>query len=241
MIQLDNIPAVIGKSWATLNAIQEETGTSIKLPKKGMADYTYISGPDKQSVDRALDNIRQIVSKGYCDITDPNRVDDGVNVPRELFGKILANRGEHINTIRDCTGAEINFPDRDSDSTWVTVTGEPEPVKQAITALQEFVDKGFSSLTHEGWTTKEVQVPRDQLGNIIGPSGRNIRDLEDDFGVEVKVPPGKGDSVVSVRINGEEASIVDAMARITELITVVEIEIPPEWTKEAVLSMQMVF
>lgn len=243
MIEQEHFSLIIGSGGSTLNMIQDECGVNIKIPRKERGrDYTWISGSDKAGIEKAKQNILQLVEKGYCDLTDPGRVDGGINVPKKMQSMIVGPKGATINALRDATGADIKMPNRDSESLFVIVTGDADAVARATEAIEEIVEKGFSSITHPGWTSQVVQVPGNQLRNVIGPGGATIQGIQKETETKVEIPKSGNSLLVDVVVKGEPQQIEVAITSIQALIEPeVEEEIPYEWTKEAVMNQRMNF
>lgn len=243
MIEQEHFKVVIGPKGSTLKKICEATSTQIKLPNRGFRDRTWISGDSKANVAAAKKALEQLVAKGYCDITAPGRVDDGIEIPdKKMFGVIMGKGGSTIALLQRETETDIKLPDRDSDSNFIKVLGDAPNVARAIQALKELMEQGYSSVTHEGWVSKAVQVPRDQLSNIIGPQGSIIREMEATTKCKIQIPSNTRSDPIEVMVQGEATNIEEAVLAIaSKIVMVVDEEIPEEWTREAVMNMQMVF
>jgi len=242
-IPLNQIALCIGKGGATRMLITEATGANIDFPKKGgVHTMTIISGPDIACVDAAMKALKQLVTKGYSEITHSGQIDDGINVPQKSMRAIVGTGGATINKLRQMTGTEINLPDRDSEDTFVSVMGQPADVQDAIKAIKELVEQGFSGLTHPNWTSKKVQVPRDQVGNIIGTGGSTIKRLEQETSSRINVPSTRDGDFITVTVSGDVADVPLCVIQI-EALMVPEVpeEIPFEWTLENVQAMNMAF
>jgi len=242
-IAQEHIPAVIGTKGKHLQDISEVTKCRVDLPKKGtVRTHALITGPSKAAVAQAKKALSQLISKGYSDITHVGHVDEGIEVPSKLIGQIIGPAGSTIKQLMQSTNTEVNTPDRDSDSNFVTVVGGPEDVKNCINAIKQIMEQGFSSLTHEGWILKTLDVPKDQIGTVIGPAGATIRGLQNSTNTRIKVPQGSRDDPVSVSIVGDAADVTIAITQLSAMLLPPEPEeIPFEWSKEAVAAMDLAF
>lgn len=242
VIGQEHFAMIIGSGGSTLQKIQEATGANVDLPKRGgVRTQTIITGPTKEAVAMAKTALNQLVVKGYSEITHAGHVDEGIEVPSRSLGVVIGPGGQTIKLLQAKTGTKINTPDRDSDSNFVTVVGDPEGVKNCITAIKQIITQGFSSITHEGWIRKTVEVAKSQIGNLIGPGGATIKALQSSTKTRIDIPSGREDPIV-VSISGDAVDVASAAAQIAAMLVPPEPEeIPHEWTKEAVEAMDLTF
>ncbi|MCD8350563.1 MAG: polyribonucleotide nucleotidyltransferase, partial [Planctomycetaceae bacterium] len=67
-----------------------------------------------------------------------------------------------------------------------------------------------------------IQVPQDMVGKIIGPGGKMIRSIQDDFGVEVNVDDSSGVGIVTICAPDGD-SLAKAIKKVEGLIEVPEL------------------
>ncbi len=67
-----------------------------------------------------------------------------------------------------------------------------------------------------------IQVPQDMVGKIIGPGGKMIRSIQDDFGVEVNVDDSTGVGIVTICAPDGD-SLAKAIKKVEGLIEVPEL------------------
>jgi len=233
-------PKIFGTGGSTLNAIQEATGCDIDVPKKGASRSSIVICGTKAGCLLAKKNLQQLVEKGYCELTQPNTTDAGIDVPSSKIGAVIGRGGENIKIITAKTGAKVNMPDRDSGSNTVTVTGPAEAVKEAIQAIKELMDKGFSSLTHANHTMASINVHRDFIGTLLGTRGATIQKLQTEHKVKINLPSqsqsGGGEFVVCTLV-GDTTDVINARIAIEGMLVAPEPQpIPPEWTQEKIFQ-----
>jgi len=230
-------PKIFGTGGSNLKAIQEATGCDIDVPKKGAHRTSIVISGTKAGCLLAKKNLKMLVEKGYCDITQPNTTDEGIDVPSSKIGAVIGRGGENIKIITAKTGAKVNMPDRDSGSNTVTVTGPAEAVKEALGAIKELMEKGFSSLTHANHTMANVNVHRDFIGTILGTRGATIQKLQTDHKVKINMPNSGGAEFVVCTLVGEATDVINARIAIEGMLVAPEPEpIAPEWTQANILK-----
>jgi len=226
---------IIGKQGSTLQAITGATGTKIELPKDGGIRTDILIEGSVEGCAAAKKAIKQLVSKGYSDITDPTKIDSAIAVPENKRAVLVGPGGRNIKLIQTKTGARINLPERGSDEK-VTVVGDTEAVNAALKAIKQLVQSGFSDITHENYIQSEYEVSRDSLKTLIGPGGATIRGLQDSTSVRINIPSDKDGETVFVTLLGEPEGIADCRAQLAVLLAPPEpTPIAEEWTQQASL------
>jgi rRNA processing protein Krr1/Pno1 len=229
-------PRILGVGGSNLKALQLATGTEIHIPKKGAHSTTVIISGTKAGCLEIKKNLTQLVEKGYCDITQPGTTDSCIEVPPKQIGAVIGRGGENIKTITKETGAKINMPDRDSDSNTVTITGSSEAVQQAMNAIKQLMEKGFSDITHANHTMATITVHRDSLGTLLGTRGATIKKIQEECKVKINIPK-TNDEFIQCSLVGESSDIINCRIRIEAMLVEPEPEpIAPEWTQQNILK-----
>jgi len=227
---------IMGTGGSNLKALQEALGTEIDIPKKGGIRSTILISGTKASCLECKKNMQQLCDKGYCSITAPDTTDAGIEVPSNKIGSVIGKGGEYIKKITAETGAKINMPDRDTDSNRITVTGPVGAVAQAMTAIKQLMEKGFSDLTHANHTMASITVHRDSLGTLLGARGATIKKLQEELRVKINIPKSS-DEFIQCSLVGEASDIINARIRIEGMLVAPEPEpIAPEWTQQNILK-----
>lgn len=108
-----------------------------------------------------------------------------VQIFRPFHREIIGKNGSTIAKIREETHTRINVPAADEGKDTITVIGTEENCKKAqqmMLAIQDQVAK---------IETKEVPIPSKLHPYIIGPKGRVVASLSEEFGVQIVFPSGE--------------------------------------------------
>jgi transcription antitermination factor NusA-like protein len=236
-VERKHFGTIIGRGGETMKTIEAATETNIELPKEGgMRTEILIEGKTQEGVAAAKKAIKQLVAKGYSDLTDPEKTDASVAVPDKKRAVLIGPGGRNIKMIQEKTGVRINMPDKGSDDE-VTLVGDANSVKVAIAAIKQLITHGYSDLTHENYVKTEIEVRRDMLRTLIGQGGSTIRGLQDSTNVRINVPSDASDEVVFVSLLVEPDAVADCRAQIAQLLVPPEpVPVPEEWQQAASLQ-----
>lgn len=131
-------------------------------------------------------------------------------VDAKKLGLLIGPKGVTKIGIQNATGATINMPKTEKDTTGsvtISVSGpDRNGVKKAVHALNELVTKGYATLlAAEDFQESYVAVHYKFLPDIIGKGGSVIRALNAHTGVKITVPqtsktPGPDGRIPKVKI-----------------------------------------
>lgn len=216
-----NYALIIGKGGSTLKLITEATQTSIDC-KKDDGKVTVI-GASQENINKAINAIKQLNTQGWSDLTHSR-----LTLPANKRFNVLGPQGQTVKSIQDKLNVKIKLPDKDTEDTTVTVTGDsPSDVQQALQCLQDLIEKGYSSLINPDFVSETIDVPAGQLGRILGAKGANVRVIQDSTGAKINVV---GNTLVVV---GQQSQVTDAKQKILILTSPPEIlPVHADWSRE---------
>lgn len=122
-IQSKQIPMLIGRSGSTIKGIQSDTGAQIDVDSN--ANKVVVTAANDVALQKTLDQIRSVIS--FYEAV--------IQVPPTLAGRVIGQRGETINNIRNLTGVRIDVPKDGSGRIVVEGKGSYE-VGRAVTMIQ---------------------------------------------------------------------------------------------------------
>merc|ERR1711920_24053 len=110
-----------------------------------------------------------------------------VPVPMEKIGIVIGPKGEKIKMIQQKTGAtriETSMDDRGC----FTITGPAAAAQHAKTAIEELIEKGYTSLAFDNFDEVQIPVHPSAFPNLIGKKGAVIIEIKKELGVEITIP-----------------------------------------------------
>merc|ERR1719433_300614 len=106
-----------------------------------------------------------------------------IKVPEAKIGIVIGPKGAKIKLIQEKTGARI-----DTTGEMFTVSGTPEGVGEAETAINELIQKGYCTMEYEDFSEHFVACHPSYFPELIGKGGCVIRKIKDELGVSVNIP-----------------------------------------------------
>lgn len=132
-------------------------------------------------------------------------------VESKRLGLLIGPKGVTKIAIQEATGATINVPRAEKAvegapatpppaNVTITITGPHAGVVKAISALNELINKGYTTLlTPENFVEGNVTVNPKFLPDIIGKGGASIKAIQNYTGVKITTPASSGDKLLNGR------------------------------------------
>jgi len=111
-----------------------------------------------------------------------------VTVPQQFVARLIGRGGEVITGICNATGADVKIRQETKDMGYslAVITGHPDAVEKA-----EIMVRQKLGVPAGGAATKEVPIPAELVGSVVGPNGVTIAEIRTKVGgmpVEVRAP-----------------------------------------------------
>jgi rRNA processing protein Krr1/Pno1 len=146
---------LVGSKGTTMRALQDATGTSIKLPSKGTK--VSIVGESK-GIALAKQYIQQLVADGFCAATHPGWTKMEIPFPEDRFGILIGPNGSNIRHICNSTGSQLNIPKSGSANMNLTLSGTLE----SIAAAKKLIDRTLA----DSLAADVAQEQEDEAWNV---------------------------------------------------------------------------
>lgn len=229
-VPTEHVPRVIGRNGDMINDIRADYGVELNFLQKtgdakaqetGEVELEIIGS--RQAIKDATKRIEAIVSEAANNTSvtleiDPKYhrdiVGPGGSVLREMISKA---GGDEIKN------KSVDVPNANSGKNEITVQGPKSFVNAVVKEIESIVEERESSVT------KELDIPTERQGALVGPGGMIRRQLESEFHVRLQVP-NKGDTKSKVQISGLPSNIEACEKKILNEIIKdnfdLEIEVP---------------
>lgn len=126
-----------------------------------------------------------------------------LHIPKEHHRYLLGSKGKRLNDLELQTATKINIPRANENSDEVTIVGTKEGIERARLELQLISDEQAKL------AVERLPIPYVYHVFICGPDNQTLRDLMDQTGARISVPPhsvAKNEIVVS----GEKEGVMKA-------------------------------
>lgn len=218
-LESKQIALLVGPKGETMNALKEACGGNIRIdtPLRDTGDKKVTVSGDEASVKYCLKQIRELITKGYCSALSPGLASSTMTVPGSALGILVGPKGSNIHKIQETFGIKIKTPDRGSNSEQITISGPKDAIKKAKAVINQLIEHGFSSVTHEGYEVGEVAFPRAELRHLIGPGGHTIKSIQGDTKTKVKIPTEDAENQ-NIQVIGPADGVAKAIKQISTLL-----------------------
>lgn len=153
-------------------------------------------------------------------VEDVGKMSLPVTVPEKMIGRIIGPKGATLKMIQEKTGVEKI----DTSGEVFTLLGPAKAVELAKMAIQEIVEKGYTSLQFEDFSATFVQVHPSMFPEIIGKQGCVIRKIKEELQVEVGIPEVPKEAIAGkkkfkVTLAGSADNVNKAKEVLTDIMT----------------------
>nr|XP_015196116.1 PREDICTED: vigilin-like [Lepisosteus oculatus] len=193
---------VIGKNGEKLQELELKTATKINIPRPDdPSNQIKITGT-KEGIEKARHEILLISAE------QDKRAVERLSLEKAFHPFIAGAYNKTVQEISMETGARINIPPPSVNKDEIIITGEKEPVAQAIARIRAiYEDKKRKT------TTISVEVKKSQHKYIIGPKGNTLQEILETTGVSVEMPPlDSGSETIILR--GEPDKLGPALTQV---------------------------
>jgi len=112
--------------------------------------------------------------------------------------------------------------------------GQARDARLAILkAMAEVIAKPREEMNQWAPRIESVEIPKDKIGEVIGPKGAVIRELEEVTGAKIEIEEGDGVGIVRIASNDSDA-LAAAMERVNQIAFPPEAEIGAEYEGKVV-------
>ncbi|XP_026539698.1 vigilin-like [Notechis scutatus] len=217
---------VIGKNGEKLQELELKTATKINIPRpEDPSSQIKITGT-KEGIEKARHEILLISAE------QDKRAVERLNLEKVFHPFIAGAFNKTVQEIMQETGARINIPPPSVSKDEIIITGEKEPVSQALLRIRKiYEDKKRKT------TTISVEVKKSQHKYIIGPKGNTLQEILDTTGVSVEMPPLESSSETII-LRGEPDKLGPALTQVyakAKSVMVAEV-MAPAWLHRFIIG-----
>nr|BCL66251.1 C1, subunit of the circadian RNA-binding protein CHLAMY1 [Volvox reticuliferus] len=220
----DKVGRIIGRAGATIRDLEASTSTRIQVDHKAIGDKPVVISGRRDDVVRAKRAVQDLIS-GAAESTPPSsgEVQETVECPPGIVGRVIGRGGETIRTLQQASGAHIlvnqDFPE--GVPRHIVITGVQDAVQRATSMVSELIHGDHANtqavIQRFGMgSTEVVECPKAMVGRIIGKGGETIKDLQKRFSASIQID--QGSTPCKITITGPSQVISSARRAIEDLI-----------------------
>ncbi|SCV02651.1 LAME_0H03774g1_1 [Lachancea meyersii CBS 8951] len=217
-VPTEHVARVIGKGGEMINDIRADFGVEMDFLQKTSDAKAAASGEveleitgSRQAIKSATERVQAIV-KEASDVesesfeVNPDYIKDIVGAGGRVLKELISKAGGD-----EVRNKSVDIPDAKSQENKIVVQGPKAFVKALVKEIKTIVAERENSIT------KELEIPSDRVGALIGPGGSVRRQLESEFRVRLLLPE-IGDKSRKVEISGLSENIAACEKKIFSTI-----------------------
>jgi len=224
VIPKDHHRYILGKGGKKLQDLELMSQTRITIPRD--SEIIRIVGT-KEGIDRAKHEM-QLISDEQAKLAF-----ERLDIPKKYHPFICGADNETAKEIANATGARINIPPPSVPKDELTVAGEIDSVKKAVSMIMEiYKDKEKNS------KTVSVEVKKSQHRYVIGSRGAAIQEILRSTGVSVEMPALDETDNETITLRGDADKLGNALTKVYEKAnSVIQSELDaPRWLHRFIIG-----
>jgi len=196
-VPFDNHRFIIGQKGSGIKKLMDEFDVNINVPPpEKKEEIIIVTGPIK-NVERALEALTKRNDEIEAENEDRKlrNFEMILNVANRHHSKLIGRKGAVIQKLRDEYGVIINVPPSsmnadDEKANQIKLVGYEQKCEKAKAAIEAMVRE------LEDQITMEFEIDSRVHNRIIGPKGKSVRKLMDQFKVDIRFPKGEENKAV---------------------------------------------
>jgi len=196
-IPFDNHRFIIGQKGAGIRKLMDEYDVNINVPPpERKEEIIVVTGPI-HNVERAMEALNKRNDEIEAENEDRRlrQFEMILTVANRHHPKLIGRKGAVIQKLRDEYGVIINVPPSsispdDEKANQIKLIGYEQKCEKAKAAIDAMVRE------LEEQVTMEFKIDSRCHNRIIGPRGKNVRKLMDQFKVDIRFPKGEKDKCI---------------------------------------------
>jgi far upstream element-binding protein len=156
-----------------------------------------------------------------------------LDMPREKVGIVIGTRGTIVQDIMARSGCKVVLNQDVPEGTpcKAIITGYPDQIDVAKSLILSVISHGPSGINMVSSTVasnfvQEIPIDQSHVGKLLGPGGAVIKDLQQRFGVKMKIDNVDGGEAKVFRITGEVGRVRASSHAVMEIIHSQDVFIP---------------
>ncbi|XP_066928162.1 vigilin-like [Clytia hemisphaerica] len=197
MIPFDNHRFIIGQKGAGIRKLMDDHDVNINVPPPERKEEIIIVTGPIANVEKAIIalNVRNDEIESGNEDRRLRQFELILDVPHRHHPKLIGRKGAVIQKLRDDFGVMINVPSpktptEDDKADQIKLIGYEDRCVKAKAAIDEMIRE------LEEQMVMEIEIDSRIHNRIIGPRGKSVRKLMDQFKVDIRFPKGEKDKCV---------------------------------------------
>jgi len=186
---------IIGPKYSGIQQILKDHDVIVEVPDQASPDEKITLRGNQQKIGKALTDVYAMAHSHGSRI---------LNCPKWCYIKLVGKKGENIKKLNPYNSRDnfvkVNFIDANNE---IEILGKTETIDIVEKAIKQEINKLLRD-----FTVKEISIPQQHHGRIIGKSGANLKSLrEGKENLNIRVPDNKSDKSDIITIEGKPKDV----------------------------------
>lgn len=217
--QTINVPveyhsSLIGKGGEAVRQLMTAHAVRVKIPSAHENSEEIIVTGTPTNVEGALENIRERM-KEFEEQAEDRKLRSfavTVDVPLKYHQRLIGPGGSVIREMQTRHGVQIKIPRNEDNSQTITITGYEDKANESKKEIEELIHD------LENMIFQEIELDHRFHPRLIGQRGRNLRKVQDEFKVEIRLPRSGDANPDLVVISGKkEDDVLDCISKLRQM------------------------
>jgi exosome complex RNA-binding protein Rrp4 len=215
-VPVDFHSSLIGKGGEAVRQLMTAHAVRIKIPSADENSEQILVTGAPANVEAALENIRERMKEfeGQAEDRKLRSFVVHVTVPLKYHQRLIGPGGSAIREMQSRHSTQIKIPRNDSseNSEVITITGYEEKANECKKEIEDLIH-GL-----ENMVSQEIQLDHRFHPRLIGQKGRNLRKIQDEFKVEIRLPRSGDANPDLVVVSGkQEDDVLDCCGKLRQM------------------------
>jgi hypothetical protein len=206
--------SLIGKGGEAVRQFMSIHAVRVKIPSANENSEEILITGAPSNVEAALENIRERMTEfeGQAEDRKLKSFVVTAEVPSKYHQRLIGPGGSFIRDLQTRHDVQIKIPRNNDNSEVVTITGYEDKANECKKEIEELIH------SLENMVTQEISLDHRFHPRLIGQRGRNLRKIQDDFKVEIRLPrSGDANPDLVVVLGKNEDDVLDCLSKLRQM------------------------
>jgi hypothetical protein len=206
--------SLIGKRGEAVRGFMSTHAVRVKIPAANENSEEIIITGAPSNVEAALENIRErmIEFEGEAEDRKLRSFAVTLEVPLKYHQRLIGPGGSFVQNLQKRYKTQIKIPRSEDNSEIITITGYEDKANECKAEIEQLIHD------LENMVTQEISLDHRFHPRLIGQRGKNLRKIQDDYKVEIRLPRSGDANPDHVVVSGKnEDDVLDCISKLRQM------------------------